>query len=175
LKGSYQQKYKSIHWSNSEKNFELWKKGKTGFPVVDAGMRQLNETGYMHNRCRMVVANFLIKTLLIDWRKGEQYFAQKLTDYDPASNNGNWQSISATGVDMKPYFRDMNPWIQSVKFDKNAEYIKKWVPELKDVEPRDIHKWYDSYSKPEYKNVYIKPIVDYDDQKKEMLKMYKNA
>jgi deoxyribodipyrimidine photo-lyase len=175
LSGSYQKKYRSIHWSNSEKNFELWKKGKTGFPVVDAGMRQLNSTGYMHNRCRMIVANFLIKTLLIDWRKGEQYFAQKLTDYDPASNNGNWQSISATGVDMKPYFRDMNPWIQCAKFDKNAEYIKKWVPELKNVDPKDIHKWYDAYSKPEYKNVYIKPIVDYDNQKVEMLKMYKNA
>lgn len=175
LSGSYQKKYKSIHWNNSEKNFELWKKGETGFPVVDAGMRQLNQTGYMHNRCRMVVANFLIKTLLIDWRKGEQYFAQKLTDYDPASNNGNWQSISATGVDMKPYFRDMNPWIQSVKFDKNAAYIKKWVPELENVDPKDIHKWYDAYSKSEYKNVYIKPIVDYNAQKIEMLQMYKNA
>lgn len=175
LDGSYQKKYKSIHWSASEKNFELWKKGKTGFPVVDAGMRQMNSTGYMHNRCRMVVASFLIKTLLIDWRRGEQYFAEKLTDYDPASNNGNWQSISGTGVDMRPYFRDMNPWIQSAKFDKDAEYIKKWVPELNDVPAKDIHKWDSAYTKPEYKNVYIKPIVNYYDQKEEMLKMYKNA
>lgn len=175
LKGSYQTKYKSIDWSNSDKNFELWKKGKTGFPVVDAGMRQMNETGYMHNRCRMIVASFLIKTLLIDWRRGEQYFAQKLTDYDPASNNGNWQSISGTGVDMKPYFRDMNPWIQSSQFDKDALYIKKWVPELKNVESKDIHKWDVSHLKSEYKNVYIKPIVDYYDQKVKMLKMYKDA
>jgi len=124
----------------------------------------------------MTVASFLIKTLLIDWRVGEQYFAQKLTDYDIASNNGNWQGISGTGVDMKPYFRDMNPWIQSYKFDAGAMYIKKWVPELSDVTPSDIHKWDTMCGDKKYKNIrYPKPIVDYDDQKTKMLAMYKRA
>ena len=123
---------------NNKSQFDKWKNGQTGVPIVDACMRELNSTGYMHNRGRMTVASFLIKTLLIDWRWGEKYFAQNLTDYDVASNNGNWQGISGTGVDMKPYFRDMNPWIQSSKFDKDAKYIKKWVPELENV-PLEIY------------------------------------
>lgn len=173
---SYQSKYRSLKWSQSETNMEKWKKGETGFPIVDAAMREMNTTGYMHNRGRMTTASFLIKTLLIDWRVGEQYFAQKLTDYDIASNNGNWQGISGTGVDMKPYFRDMNPWIQSYKFDINAEYIKKWVPELKEVDASDIHKWHDTYSDAKYKGVnYPKPIVDYSTQKEKMLEMYKKV
>jgi deoxyribodipyrimidine photo-lyase len=179
LSGSYQPRYKRIGWrtgSRATADLKAWKEGRTGFPVVDACMRQLNTTGYMHNRGRMIVANFLIKTLLIDWRMGEQYFAQKLTDYDPASNNGNWQGISGTGVDMKPYFRDMNPWIQSAKFDAGAEYIKRWVPELADVTPRDIHKWYISHKLETYNGVkYGEPIVDYDEQKQKMLVMYEKA
>uniref|UniRef100_A0A6C0JWZ2 Photolyase/cryptochrome alpha/beta domain-containing protein n=1 Tax=viral metagenome TaxID=1070528 RepID=A0A6C0JWZ2_9ZZZZ len=202
LHGPYQPKFRHISWRTGARaaaDFKAWKEGRTGFPIVDACMRQLNNTGYMHNRGRMIVANFLVKTLLIDWRLGEQYFAQKLTDYDPASNNGNWQGISGTGVDMKPYFRDMNPWIQSAKFDADAEFIKKWVPELADVFPRDIHKW-NIVSKSLYKeensrkntreiNVkedtnklekyeginYAKPIVDYDEQKDKMLAMYENV
>jgi deoxyribodipyrimidine photo-lyase len=171
---SYQPSYRKIRWSTSERDFHAWKNGETGFPVVDACMRQLNETGYMHNRGRMIVANFLVKTLLLDWRLGERYFAQKLVDYDPASNNGNWQGISGTGVDMKPYFRDMNPWIQSAKYDKDCVYIKKWVPELANVEPRDIHKWYIMCNDTKYhKTRYYTPIVDYDEQKKKMLELYK--
>ena len=127
---SYQKRYQQLDWENNRAWFNKWKSGNTGFPLVDACMREMNTTGYMHNRVRMTVASFLIKVLKIDWRWGEQYFAQQLTDYDLASNNGNWQGISGTGVDMKPYLRDMNPWIQSAKFDKEAEYIKKWVPEL---------------------------------------------
>jgi deoxyribodipyrimidine photo-lyase len=173
---SYQPRYQHIQWHNSAANLKKWQNGETGFPIVDASMRQLNATGYMHNRGRMTVASFLIKTLLMDWRLGEKYFAQKLTDYDIASNNGNWQGISGTGVDMKPYFRDMNPWIQQEKFDKNAEFIKKWVPELKDVEPADIHKWNTANSDPKYKGVkYPKPMIDYYEQKTKMLSMYKNA
>ena len=173
---SYQPRYQHIQWHNSAANLKKWQNGLTGFPIIDASMRQMNATGYMHNRGRMTVASFLIKTLLMDWRLGEKYFAQKLTDYDIASNNGNWQGISGTGVDMKPYFRDMNPWIQQEKFDKNAEFIKRWVPELKDVEPADIHKWMTSYSDPKYKTVkYPKPMIDYHEQKELMLKMYKNA
>ena len=173
---SYQPKYRSLKWSNSEKNIDSWKKGLTGFPMVDACMRELNTTGYMHNRGRMTTASFLIKTLLIDWRVGEQYFAQQLTDYDIASNNGNWQGISGTGVDMKPYFRDMNPWIQSSKFDKDAKYIKKWVPELENVNASDIHMWDEKHKLEKYKDVkYPKPIVDYYSQKEKMLEMYKSA
>jgi deoxyribodipyrimidine photo-lyase len=179
LSGSYQPKFRKISWRNglgAQSDLKAWKDGRTGFPVVDASMRQLNNTGYMHNRGRMIVANFLIKTLLIDWRLGEQYFAQKLTDYDPASNNGNWQGISGTGVDMKPYFRDMNPWIQSAKFDQDAIFIKKWVPELSEVLPKDIHKWSVSHTLEKYKGIrYPKPIVDYDDQKEKMLAMYEKA
>jgi deoxyribodipyrimidine photo-lyase len=168
---SYQPRFRKIKWHNSTASFDKWKQGKTGFPVVDASMRELNTTGYMHNRGRMMVASFLIKTLLIDWRHGEKYFAQNLTDYDIASNNGNWQGISGTGVDMKPYFRDMNPWIQGAKFDPSAEYIKKWVPELAEVLPKDIHKWYETHAN--YKNVnYPKPMVDYAEQKEKMMAMY---
>lgn len=173
---SYQKKYRKIKWKNSMIQFEKWKQGKTGFPIVDAGMHQLNQTGYMHNRVRMVVASFLVKVLLIDWRLGEQYFAERLTDYDIASNNGNWQSISSTGVDMKPYFRDMNPWIQSHEFDSNTEYIKKWVPELSEVLPIDIHKWDEACHYEKYKNIaYSKPICDYSEQKEKMLQLYKDA
>jgi deoxyribodipyrimidine photo-lyase len=173
---SYQPRYRNIKWHKSAANFEKWKEGKTGFPIVDACMRQLNETGYMHNRGRMTVASFLIKTLFIDWRLGEKYFAQKLTDYDLASNNGNWQGISGTGVDMKPYFRDMNPWIQQLKFDENAEFIKKWVPELADVSPRDLHKWDSMCTDPKYKDIkYNKPMVDYYEQKIKMIDLYINV
>lgn len=176
LKDSYQPKFKHIKWRKSNADFKKWCDGKTGFPVVDACMRQLNETGYMHNRGRMLVASFLIKTLLLDWHLGERYFAQKLTDYDPASNNGNWQGISGTGVDMKPYFRDMNPWIQSIQFDHSAEFIKKWVPELSDVDAGDIHRWHTSCNHEKYKDVkYSEPMVDYNEQKRLMLKMYESA
>lgn len=173
---SYQPRYRHIKWHNSSSNFKKWTIGETGFPIVDACMRQLNTTGYMHNRGRMTVASFLIKTLLIDWRLGEKYFATKLTDYDIASNNGNWQGISGTGVDMKPYFRDMNPWIQQKTYDEECEFIKKWVPELKDVDPKDIHEWASMCKDPKYKSIdYPKPMVDYHEQKEKMLNMYKDA
>lgn len=172
LKGKYGEK---MVWTDSVGWLNRWKSGKTGFPVVDAGMRELNQTGYMHNRSRMVVASFLVKTLGIDWRLGERYFAEKLTDYDVASNNGNWQNISSTGMYNQPYFRDMNPWIQSAKFDKDCEYIKKWVPELKEVEPRVIHKWHVHCKDPKYKNTYVEPIVDYSLQKNIVLGRYKKA
>jgi deoxyribodipyrimidine photo-lyase len=168
--------FQGIRWRNSKRDFEKWKNGQTGFPIVDACMRQLRETGYMHNRGRMIAANFLVKTLLINWRWGEEYFAQMLVDYDPASNNGNWQSISATGVDQKPYFRDMNPWIQSAKYDGNAEYIKRWVPELKNVDANAIHKWELYWNDPEYRKTnYPKPMVSYGEQKAKMLEMYRDA
>jgi len=167
-------KYKDINWRNSKIDYEKWCNGETGFPTIDAFMRQMNQTGFMHNRGRMAVANFLTKTLLMDWRMGAKYFAQKLTDYDVASNQGNWQSVASTGVYSGAYFRDMNPWIQSKKFDKDAEFIKKWIPELENVEPRDIHKWDVVCREPKYKDVkYNKPIVDYSEQKEKMLALYK--
>src|SRR5690606_22487811 len=126
---SFKKKYDNINWRNNEMEFKKWCEGKTGFPLVDAGMRQLNETGYMHNRVRMVVASFLVKDLLVDWRWGEAYFAQKLLDYEMASNVGNWQWAAGTGADAQPYFRIFNPDSQVKKFDKDYTYIKRWVPE----------------------------------------------
>lgn len=127
---SFKSKYDKIKWRNNESEFEKWCQGKTGYPIIDAGMRQLNETGYMHNRVRMIVASFLCKHLLIDWRWGESYFAQKLNDYDLSANNGNWQWVSGSGCDSAPYFRVFNPMIQTEKFDKDLVYIKKWIPEF---------------------------------------------
>lgn len=126
---SFKEKYDGISWRNNEQEFEAWCTGTTGYPIVDAGMRELNKTGYMHNRVRMITASFLCKHLLIDWRWGEAYFAQKLNDYDLAANNGNWQWAAGSGCDAAPYFRVFNPELQSAKFDKDKEYIKKWVPE----------------------------------------------
>ncbi|MDA9262155.1 DNA photolyase family protein [bacterium] len=127
---NFRSKYDGIKWRNNEQDFEKWCNGNTGYPMVDAGMRQLNETGYMHNRVRMVTASFLIKHLLIDWKWGEAYFAKKLLDFELASNNGNWQWSAGTGCDAAPYFRIFNPIEQLKKFDKNQVYIKQWIPEL---------------------------------------------
>ena len=168
------QKYNKVHWHHNTNWFKAWCDGETGFPVVDAGMRQLNETGYMHNRARLIVASFLTKTLLIDWREGEDYFASKLTDYDPASNNGNWQWVASTGADSQPYFRIFNPWEQAKNFDPDCEYIKKWVPELADVPDKDILNWETEWNK--FKDIkYCKPIVDYKKQKDLAIKMFGNV
>ncbi|MCB0495761.1 MAG: deoxyribodipyrimidine photo-lyase [Cyclobacteriaceae bacterium] len=131
---NFKPQYNGIEWRNNEAEFDKWCKGQTGYPMVDAGMRQLNQTGYMHNRVRMVVASFLCKHLLIDWRWGEAYFAEKLLDYELASNNGNWQWSAGTGCDAAPYFRVFNPTEQIKKFDPKMEYIKKWVPELNEFD-----------------------------------------
>jgi deoxyribodipyrimidine photo-lyase len=144
----FQEKYRrksktnAIQWKNDPKEFELWCNGKTGFPIVDAGMRELNETGYMHNRVRLITASFLVKDLHIDWRYGERYFALKLVDYDPSLNNGNWQWVASTGCDAQPFFRIFNPWLQQKKLDPNCNYIKKWIPELEEVPINEIHEWY---------------------------------
>ncbi len=126
----FKEKYAAIPWRNDEKEFAAWREGKTGYPLVDAGMRELNETGFMHNRVRMVAASFLSKHLLIDWRRGERYFAKKLLDYELASNNGNWQWAAGCGCDAAPYFRIFNPATQAEKFDPQSKYLKKWAPEL---------------------------------------------
>ncbi|MBN9381602.1 MAG: deoxyribodipyrimidine photo-lyase [Chitinophagaceae bacterium] len=137
---SFRPAYDLIRWRNSEQEFEKWCQGQTGYPIVDAGMRELNATGFMHNRVRMIVASFLVKHLLIDWRWGEAYFAEKLLDYDLASNNGNWQWAAGCGCDAAPYFRVFNPSLQTEKFDPDLRYIRKWVPELDgfDYPPRVV-------------------------------------
>ena len=167
-------KYDKIKWHHNQRWFDAWSNGETGFPVVDAGMRQLNETGYMENRARLIVASFLVKTLLISWTKGAQYFSQKLIDYDPASNQLNWQWCASTGPDSQPFFRIFNPWMQQENFDKDCIYIKRWVPEVSSLEPKIIHNWDTEWEN--YKETgYPKPIVDYKDQKEKALAMYKNA
>jgi deoxyribodipyrimidine photo-lyase len=174
LGSSMKPNYNKIKWHNNQHWFKTWCDGETGFPIVDACMRQLNTTGYMHNRGRLIVSSFLIKTLLINWEDGERYFAQTLTDYDPASNNGNWQWTSSSGADSQPFFRIFNPWRQSEEYDPNCEYIKKWVPELATLDPKIIHNWATEYSN--YKDIkYPKPICDYSAQKEKALKMYKDA
>lgn len=130
---NFKQKYDAVPWRNNEAEFQRWCSGTTGYPMVDAGMRQLNETGYMHNRVRMITAGFLCKHLLIDWRWGEAYFAKKLLDFDLSANNGNWQWAAGTGCDAAPYFRVFNPAEQQKKFDKDGIYIKKWIPEIDEL------------------------------------------
>ena len=129
ISGNFRRKYDGIQWRNNDAEFDAWCRGETGYPMVDAGMRQLYQTGFMHNRVRMVVASFLCKHLLIDWCWGEAYFAEKLLDYELASNNGNWQWAAGTGCDAAPYFRVFNPTAQQKRFDPNFEYIKRWIPE----------------------------------------------
>ncbi len=153
---SFKPKYDNIPWRNNEDEFKKWCEGKTGYPLVDAGMRELNETGYMHNRVRMVVASFLTKHLLIDWRWGEAYFAEKLLDYDQASNIGGWQWAAGSGVDAAPYFRVFNPILQLQKFDKDLKYVKKWIPE---------------YGTDKYPD----PIVDHKEARERALSTYKSA
>ncbi|MCT2563732.1 cryptochrome/photolyase family protein [Chryseobacterium herbae] len=137
----FKKKYEDIPWRNNEQEFKAWCEGKTGYPIVDAGMRELNETGFMHNRVRMITASFLTKHLLIDWRWGEAYFATKLLDYDLSANNGNWQWAAGCGCDAAPYFRIFNPEEQTKKFDKDLKYIRKWLPESYDQEPLVEHKF----------------------------------
>ena len=153
---SFKPKYDFIEWRNNEKEFEAWCEGRTGYPIVDAGMRELNTTGFMHNRVRMIVASFLTKHLLIDWRWGEAYFAQKLLDFDLAANNGGWQWASGSGCDAAPYFRVFNPRLQTEKFDKDLKYIRHWVPEV------------DSLNYPQ-------PIVVHEEARERVLAAYAKA
>jgi deoxyribodipyrimidine photo-lyase len=138
-KTAFNRSLANIPWRNDEAEFEVWKAGRTGVPIVDAGMRQLKEIGWMHNRARMIVASYLVKDLLIDWRWGEAWFMENLLDGDLAANNGGWQWTAGTGTDAAPYFRIFNPILQSTKFDPNGDYIGKWVPELRDLNASEIH------------------------------------
>ncbi len=153
---AFKPQYDRVKWRNNEKEFEAWCKGQTGYPIVDAGMRELNATGFMHNRVRMITASFLVKHLLIDWRWGEAYFAEKLLDFDLSANNGSWQWAASSGCDAAPYFRVFNPLEQTKKFDGQLQYIKKWVPE------------FNSFS-------YAQPIVEHKFARERVLKVYKEA
>ncbi|MBE2218688.1 MAG: deoxyribodipyrimidine photo-lyase [Ignavibacteria bacterium] len=154
--GSFRREYDNIKWRNNEAEFEAWCRGETGYPIVDAGMRELNATGFMHNRLRMITASFLTKDLLIDWRWGERYFAEKLLDYELASNCGGWQWAAGTGCDAAPYFRIFNPELQAAKFDPEHKYIKKWIPGL------------DGFGYPQ-------KIVDHSEARTRTLNAYKSA
>jgi deoxyribodipyrimidine photo-lyase len=158
--------YAALRWPGSNAHFRKWCNGLTGFPIVDAGMRQLTQSGHMHNRSRMITSNFLVKVLGINWKKGEKFFAQHLIDYDIAQNNGGWQWSAGTGADSQPYFRVFNPHTQAKKYDPNCEYIKKWVPELRDVDNKAIHAWQGGVA-------YPAPCIDYAAGKKRMLAEYK--
>jgi deoxyribodipyrimidine photo-lyase len=153
---SFRPEYDRINWRNNETEFDAWCNGETGYPIVDAGMRELNATGFMHNRVRMITASFLCKDLLIDWRWGERYFAEKLLDYEMSSNVGNWQWAAGTGCDAAPYFRIFNPYTQQEKFDPELKYVKKWVPEFETLD-------------------YTQPIVDHKSARERTLKAYKEA
>src|SRR6476660_1759589 len=156
---------------DGEALFRRWKEGKTGFPIVDAGMRQLNQTGWMHNRVRMIVASFLTKDSLIDWRWGENYFMKQLLDGDLAPNNGGWQWAASTGCDPQPYFRIFNPWLQSKRFDPEGVYIKKFIPELRLAPAKMLHDL--NADRSAWK--YPKPIVIHEEQKRKVLKIYTEA
>lgn len=169
FEGAFYQKYNNLKWSYDTNLFERWCEGSTGFPIVDAGMRQLNETGFMHNRVRLITASFLVKDLHINWQWGEKYFAQKLTDYDPAVNNGNWQWVASTGCDSQPYFRIFNPWLGQKKFDRDCIYIKRWIPELAKLDINIIHNW---FKQSKSINGYPLPIVDHSKQSKIAKKLY---
>jgi len=153
---NFKQKYDAVPWRNNEEEFKKWCAGKTGYPMVDAGMRQLNTTGYMHNRVRMITAGFLCKHLLIDWRWGEAYFAEKLLDYDLSANNGNWQWAAGTGCDAAPYFRVFNPTSQLGKFDKELKYIRKWIEDFDEL-------------------TYPKPMIEHKFARERAINTYKKA
>jgi deoxyribodipyrimidine photo-lyase len=156
VKESFKKEYDRIQWINDPNSFERWKSGQTGYPLVDAGMRELNATGYMHNRIRMLTASFLTKHLLIDWRLGEAYFAEKLLDFELSSNNGGWQWAAGTGTDAQPYFRVFNPTLQASRFDPNKVYIRKWVPEF-------------------LSEKYVKPIIDHTFARERAINTFKHA
>jgi deoxyribodipyrimidine photo-lyase len=171
---AFKEKYDNIKWSYDTKMFKAWCEGKTGVPIIDAAMTQLNTTGFMHNRARMIVASFLCKDLHIDWRWGEKYFATKLVDYDPIANNQGWMWTTGCGTDASIWFRIFNPFTQAKKFDPKCHYIKQWLSVLKDVPDKDIHNWFNTYE--QYKETkYYEPIIEHDKERLRTLEIYKKA
>ena len=180
LKGNLRSEFDRFPWEKNERNLKAWKKGLTGYPIVDAGMRQMYETGWMHNRIRMVVGSFLVKHLRINWKEGEKYFRNCLLDFNEANNVAQWQWVAGCGADAAPYFRIFNPILQGEKFDKNGDYVKKWVPELKNYPLKYIHKpWELDLKFQESINIiigrdYPKPIVIHEDARKKALNAFQS-
>ena len=174
LKSNYSKKFDKFPWQKNSKFLNAWKKGLTGYPIVDAGMRELYSTGWMHNRVRMIVGSFLVKHLLINWKEGEKYFRNCLLDYSPASNVAGWQWVAGCGADAAPYFRIFNPILQGEKFDKEGEYVKRWVPELKNLSKKFIHKPWEINDK-KFKLVidYPHPIVKHEEARSKALNAFK--
>ncbi len=170
---AFKKEYESIAFENNPDYFKAWAEGKTGYPIVDAAMRQLNQTGFMHNRLRMIAASFLVKDLLVDWRWGEAYFAEKLIDFDLSANNGGWQWAASTGCDAQPWFRIFNPVTQSTRFDLQGKFIKKYIPELKNCTDDEIHAPWLSQKAEQFK--YPTPIVDHASQRIKALALYKSV
>ncbi len=158
LERAFRPEFDAVRWNEDDAGFAAWCAGRTGYPIVDAGMRQLAATGWMHNRARMVAASFLVKDLLIDWRRGEQWFLERLVDGDPASNNGGWQWCASTGTDAQPYFRIFSPVAQGERFDPNGAYVKRWLPELRDLPEKLVHRPWEA---PAFAQEYPAPIVDH--------------
>ncbi|MEJ2756876.1 MAG: FAD-binding domain-containing protein, partial [Anaerolineales bacterium] len=178
---SFREQYQHIHWREDKEDFNAWKAGLTGFPIVDAGMRQLAATGWMHNRLRMVTASFLVKNLLINWQWGEKWFMQNLIDGDIAANNGGWQWVAGTGTDAAPYFRIFNPVSQSKKHDPHGDYIRRWVPELQNVPDQYIHTPWEmdsatqAQSRLEMGKDYPYPIIDLAFSRQRAIETYKQS
>jgi deoxyribodipyrimidine photo-lyase len=179
--GAFKPQYADIKWPGSNEHFEKWCIGETGYPLIDAAMRHFNKTGWMHNRLRMIVAMFLCKDLLVDWRKGEAYFARYLLDFDLSANNGGWQWCASTGCDAQPYFRVFNPTLQSERFDTNGEFIREHCPELQGFSNKSIHApWLASKTEQDQakciigKN-YPRPIVDHATQREKVLRLFKKT
>jgi deoxyribodipyrimidine photo-lyase len=181
LKPAFNPVYRQIHWNKDKRDLQAWQSGQTGYPIIDAAMRQLNNTGWMHNRARMLVSSFLVKDLNINWQEGEDYFSKNLLDYDPASNNGNWQWAAGTGTDSVPYFRIFNPTLQSRKFDPVGVYIRRWLPELNELPNQFIHTpWQmtvelQNQSHCKIGRVYPAPIVDHQKAKTRTLALYRSV
>jgi deoxyribodipyrimidine photo-lyase len=174
---NYKSYDQDISWHEDPEGLQAWKDGKTGYPIVDAGMRQLREEAWMHNRVRMLVASFLTKDLLIDWRRGYKWFRKKLIDHDTANDNGGWQWAASTGTDAQPYFRVFNPTTQGERYDPDAAYVKRYVPELRDVDPSVIHDWPDLSATQRRRAApdYPAPIVDHGDRRKAAIEMFERA
>ncbi|MGH7788290.1 MAG: cryptochrome/photolyase family protein, partial [Candidatus Binatia bacterium] len=172
LGGAFRREFGGVRWNDDAAGFRAWCEGRTGYPFVDAAMRQLVQTGWMHNRARMIVASFLTKDLLIDWRRGERFFMRWLIDGDPASNNGGWQWAASTGTDAQPYFRIFNPVLQGEKFDPAGDYVRRYVPELRGVPPRHLHQPWRAPAPP---RDYPPPIVDHGERRVAAVARYEAA
>ena len=178
---NFKSDFDNFEWDENEKGLQAWQRGQTGYPFVDAGMRQLWDTGWQHNRVRMVTASFLIKHLLIDWREGEKWFHDTLVDYDPASNAAGWQWVAGSGADASPYFRIFNPFTQGEKFDPNGDYVRKFVPELSKMPKKFIHRPWEApahilaQAGVKLGENYPKPIVDHKEARERALTAYKKS